>query len=325
MTMITIHTRDLDQQQQNLDNARAEMDYLKQKFDKDMAKLQARASDFEQKITEYTNMHNIARTVLSDLPINGTVSVMYMEDQDSIACVFTGDIDSIVAHTGASKNTDGFWDTRINGYNVQFAVGRRPEVVSAYIDGIGGREKLLSTTSTTEDEFIPEDTVMEALDRADELDEGTFSRVVNKIRRATLDEHDPNQRKLYNFVDRFKKEFGIKTETRNAGYGYQQDGNVEVRNYRVYLDCGSEETKLFFIDGKAYKGLKPEYADRFTMNGASNYKSNHDMSDGEIQVEIGLDRIYFDLHVVMDATKAERSREKYNKRFAKAYELDDDM
>lgn len=155
--MITIHTRDLDQQQQNLDNTRAEMDYLKQKFDKDMAKLQARASGFEQKITEYTNMHNIARTVLSDLPINGTVSVMYMEDQDSIACVFTGDIDSIVAHTRASKNTDGFWDTRINGYNVQFAVGRRPEVVSAYIDGIGGREKLLSTTSTTDDEFIPDD------------------------------------------------------------------------------------------------------------------------------------------------------------------------
>ena len=157
--MITIHTRDLDQQQKNLDNTRAEMDYLKQKFDKDMAKLQARASDFEQKITEYTNTYNIARTVLSDLPINGTVSVMYMEDQDSIACVFTGDIDSIVAHTGASKNTDGFWDARLNGYNVQFATGRRPDVVNVYIDGIGGLDSLTnSATSTTEqDDFIPDD------------------------------------------------------------------------------------------------------------------------------------------------------------------------
>lgn len=188
------------------------------------------------------------------------------------------------------------------------------------------REFNVTIYPDTEPEFEFSDDLMEALNKAGELDEGTFSRVINKVRRATLDEHDPNNRKLYNFVDRFKKEFGIKAETKNAGYGYLRgDGDSEVRNYRMYLNCDSEVTKQFFIDGKAYKGLKPEYASRFTMNGASNYKPNHDMSDGEIQVEIGLDRIYFDLHVVMDATKAERSREKYNKRFAKAYELDDNM
>lgn len=179
------------------------------------------------------------------------------------------------------------------------------------------------TTSTETDNSIPAKDVMEALNRAAELDEGTFSRVINKIRRATLDEHDPNNRKLYNFVDRFKKEFGIKAETKNAGYGYLHDGDNEVRNYRMYLNCDSEVTKQFFIDGKAYKGLKPEYASRFTMNGASNYKPNDAMSDGEIQVEIGLDTIYFDLHVIIDSRTAENDRVRAQRRFNKAYELDE--
>lgn len=154
------------------------------------------------------------------------------------------------------------------------------------------------------------------------IEEGTFSRVINKIRRATLDENDPNNRKLYNFIDKFKKEFDIKCETHNAGYGYLPDGDTEVRDYHMYLECGPEMTKQFFIDGKAYKGLKPEYADRFTMSGAKNYKPNYAMSNGEIQVEIDPKIIHFYLHVIMDSEKANKDRDKFQKRFDKAYKTE---
>lgn len=182
-------------------------------------------------------------------------------------------------------------------------------------DGFKVIGEVAPMTTETEEKVEVEDD----LDESKSINEGTFSRVANKIRRATLDEHDPNNRKLYNFIDKFKKEFGIKSEIHNTGYSYLPDGDTEVRNYRMYLECDPEITKQFFIDGKAYKGLKPEYANRFTMNGASNYKANYEMSNGEIQVEIGPNTIYFDLNVVMDSVKAKRDRAKSAKRFDKAY------
>lgn len=156
------------------------------------------------------------------------------------------------------------------------------------------------------------------------LDEGTFSRVINKIRRATLDEHDRYARRLFNFVDKFKKEFGIAAETKNAGYGYTVENGKEIRNYRVYINFDKEIGAQFFVDGKAHRGLRPEYASRFTMNGANNYKPNDAMADGEIQVELNYDSAYFDMHVILDTEHGELDRKRAEKRFSRAYSLEED-
>lgn len=161
-----------------------------------------------------------------------------------------------------------------------------------------------------------------ALDESKSINEGTFSRVINKIRKATLDEYDPNNRKLYNFIDKFKKEFNIDAKIHNAGYGYIKEGDKEIRNYRAYIECSYDKLRDFFIDGIIKSNnLKPEYTDRFTLNGDRTYKTSSEMDNNEIQVEIspGNETIYFDLHVIMDSDKAERQREKSANRLNKAY------
>lgn len=296
----------------------------KAELQQEIEKLTAEKQEYEGYINELTQYEDIVSSMFDDCGNATLVTADIVARLDKLLArlddVDSGFLENAARKIGATleDNPDGTTEGTGTYNGCTVTVQYIPKYNDILVD-IHSVSSLLTTSTTDETD------VMEALDRADELDEGTFSRVINKIRRATLDEHDPNNRKLYNFIDRFKKEFGIKAETKNAGYGYLRDGDNEVRNYRMYLNCDSEVTKQFFIDGKAYKGLKPEYASRFTMNGASNYKPNDAMSDGEIQVEISLDTIYFDLHVVMNAAKAEKNRETYNKRFAKAYELDDDM